>query len=60
MQIIDFNRDKSSLWEFKPLKAPGPNVLHPVFFRNCWDTTEPSFSKLIKGCFQFHKTLVTH
>lgn len=30
---------KNALFSMKPLKAPGPDGFHPIFFQNTWDTT---------------------
>ena len=40
---------------FKPLKAPGPNGLHPVFFQKFWDTIRDSSTSFILDIFRLRK-----
>uniref|UniRef100_A0A2N9FQ21 Reverse transcriptase domain-containing protein n=1 Tax=Fagus sylvatica TaxID=28930 RepID=A0A2N9FQ21_FAGSY len=37
---------------FKPLKAPGPDGLHPIFFQNFWDIIGDSTSSFIQDIFR--------
>jgi hypothetical protein len=40
---------------FKPLKAPGPDGLHPVFFQKFWDTIGDSTTSFILDIFHLRK-----
>ena len=42
---------KTSLWSFKPFKAPGPDGLHPGFFQKCWNTVGDSVTNEVKHIF---------
>lgn len=40
-----------ALFSFQPLKAPGPDGLHPIFFQKFWDVVKPSVCNLIFDIF---------
>jgi hypothetical protein len=48
---VSANDVKTSLWSFKPFKAPGPDGLHPGFFQKCWNIVGDSVINEVKQIF---------
>ena len=42
---------KSALFQMGPLKAPGPDEVHALFFQSQWETVGESICKFIRGMF---------
>ncbi|CAN1125969.1 LINE-1 reverse transcriptase homolog [Linum perenne] len=48
---------RSSLKKMGPLKAPGKDGFHPVFFQKCWDVVGPNMEEFVKRCFYDPSTI---
>lgn len=42
---------KDALFSMKPLKAPGPDGFHPIFFQNAWSVLGKEVSQVIREWF---------
>ena len=48
---VSANDVKTSLWSFKPFKAPRPDGLHSGFFQKCWNIVGESVINEVKQIF---------
>ena len=44
---------KNALFAMKPLKAPGPDGFHPLFFQKSWETISHDLHLQISECFKY-------
>ncbi|PNX99881.1 ribonuclease H, partial [Trifolium pratense] len=42
---------KETIFSMRPLKSPGPDGLHPIFFQSQWETVGASVCKVVKEAF---------
>lgn len=49
---ISFEETKGALFSMQNFKAPGPDGLHPVFFKSQWDTVGSSIHSFVQLCFE--------
>lgn len=48
---------RSTIFSITPLKAPGTDGLHAIFYQSQWDIVGPSFCRFIKDIFSCGKVL---
>jgi len=46
---LDKEEIKNAIFSFKPLKSPGPDGLHPMFFQKYWNDIEVVINTCIKA-----------
>lgn len=52
---ITYEEVDRAVWDHKPLRAPGLNGLHLVFFQTCWNVVGDSLFDFVKYVFQVRK-----
>lgn len=62
----DLPEIQQALFSFQPLKAPGPDGLHPIFFQTYWYHTQRHLAQIIDDTFttchvdeELNKTFIT-
>ena len=51
---VSLTEVKKALFDMKPLKAPGPDGLHALFYQSQWETVSQSLHEMVVAIFNGH------